>query len=198
MRKSARQTNRTPDAGCFGDDLADELIRSFSVVDGFPRLGFRFPDITPLFEEHVSLRERVVDAFIEEVRRHRAERLVLVDSFGYLLGVAAARELGLPLLLARRAGKLPRATVQATYDMCYDERRRLEMHSAVLRVGERCLIIDDIIGSGGTILAVAELISRCGGVVSGACVAAQIPALGGVERLVCADIPVRWISDLKM
>lgn len=198
MHKNVPQFSSIATPGAFGVQLAQELTRVFAVVDNFPRPGFRFPDITPLFEEQVALRESVVDAFVDEVRSLQTERLVLVDSFGYLLGVAAARELRLPLLLARRAGKLPRATTVAAYDMCYDEGRRVEIHSDVVRLGERCVIVDDIVGSGGTILAIAQLLERCGAVVTGACVAAQIPALRGVERLVSEQVPVRWISELHL
>lgn len=184
-------------SGAFGADLAKELLSSFAWVPDFPRHGFLFPDITPLFEELVALRERVLDAITAEVARSHVDRVVLIDSFGYLLGTSAAQRLRLGMVLARRAGKLPRATRSATYAMCYDEGRRIEIHANLIQPGERCLIIDDIIGSGGTILAVARLLGEAGAVVQGACVVAHIPSLGGLTRLIESGVPVRWICDLK-
>ncbi|MEY2469492.1 MAG: adenine phosphoribosyltransferase [Actinomycetota bacterium] len=156
--------------------LAQRLGAAIGHVADFPRPGFPFRDVTPLLESDPSLLADVVDAFAAEFR-DAVDCVVCIESFGYVFGAPLSYVLGTRTALARRAGKLPRATFAESYDMIYDEDRTLELHQDAIRSGDRVLIIDDVLASGGSALATVRLVERAGGTCVGIGCVAEVPIL---------------------
>jgi adenine phosphoribosyltransferase len=157
-------------------DLA-ALIRT---IPDFPRAGIQFRDITTLLLDAEGLA-----ATIERLAGLHAEPVDLVagiEARGFIFAAAVARELGTGLLLIRKDGKLPGATVSVDYALEYGQ-DRIEMHEDALVPGARVLLIDDLIATGGTARAAVRLIREAGGIVAAAGFVIDLPDLGGAERL---------------
>jgi adenine phosphoribosyltransferase len=177
-------------------ELGRRIKNSFVYVPDFPIPGFLFPDITAFLETEPKALSSVVDAMSAPFRSNVPEAVVCVESFGYVFGVPIALALGSRVVLARRPGKLPRRAVRESYSMCYDPSRHIEIHESALKAGERVLIVDDIVGSGGTIGAVVRLVRRLGAEVAGATCVAEIPSLNGRTVIENAACPLYTLIEL--
>jgi adenine phosphoribosyltransferase len=155
-----------------------ELIRE---IPDFPREGISFKDITPLIADADGL-AAAVDALAALARPLQVDCVIAAEARGFLLGPALALKLGAGFVLARKPGKLPYETVSAEYELEYGS-NRLEVHSDALRDGVRVLVHDDLLATGGTALALCELVERLGGVVAGCGFLVELAFLGGRERL---------------
>ena len=153
-------------------------------VHDFPQAGIVFRDITPLLGNGAALRS-AVDAIA--ALYDRIDSVVGIESRGFILGAPVAYALGVGMVPVRKLGRLPRATERADYALEYGT-NTVEIHADALRAGERVLIVDDVLATGGTAAATAELVERLGGEVVGIAVLIELPDLGGRERL--ADYPV--------
>ncbi|NLE00178.1 MAG: adenine phosphoribosyltransferase [Fibrobacter sp.] len=140
----------------------DEVIRK---VPDFPKPGILFYDITSIFTNPEAFRY-VVDAMIESYKDEKIDGIISIESRGFLLGACFAYNKGLPLVLARKKGKLPGKTISQSYLLEYGS-ATLEIHEADLIPGKRWLIIDDLIATGGTLEAVAGMIEKVGAEVAG-------------------------------
>jgi adenine phosphoribosyltransferase len=145
-----------------GRKLGKRIDAAVRHVADFPVEGFPFRDVTPLFEEDPDLFRDVVDALTDAFRAEPPDCIVCVESFGYLFGAPLAYRLGTRLALVRRTGKLPREVHREDYDMIYASGKSLEMHRDALKPGDRAVIVDDVLASGGSALATVRLIERCG------------------------------------
>ena len=159
------------------------LIRN---VPDFPKPGIQFKDITTLLLYPEAL------AHITEVWKRRYEQqaltaVVAVESRGFIFGATLSQALELPLVLARKKGKLPAETIAEEFDLEYGT-DILEMHKDALNPGDRVVIIDDLLATGGTVEAVVRLVKRLGGEVVEAAFVVELPPLKGREKL--AGIPV--------
>jgi adenine phosphoribosyltransferase len=153
--------------------LAHRIERSIRIVADFPRPKIRFRDITPIIETDPALFAAIVDAMAAPYRARRPDCIVCIESWGYVFGAPLAYLLGSRLCLARRRGKLPRATIRQDYDMCYAEGMALEIHRDALKAGETVLVVDDVVASGGSALAAVMLVEQAGATCLGVtCVAA--------------------------
>jgi adenine phosphoribosyltransferase len=153
------------------------LIRT---IPDFPRPGIQFRDITTLL-----LDARGFAAAIERLAARAGEAPDLVagiEARGFVVAAALAQRLGCGLLLVRKAGKLPGATIAEDYALEYGS-DRLAMHVDACTPGARVLIVDDLLATGGTALAAARLIKRAGGEIAGARFVIDLPELGGAEAL---------------
>jgi adenine phosphoribosyltransferase len=150
-------------------------------VPDFPKPGILFRDITPLLA-HAEAFGAAIDQLAARVQPHHAEGLVAIESRGFIFGAALARKLGLPLLLVRKPGKLPRRTVRQDYELEYGS-DRVEMHAEDLVAGRRYAVIDDVIATGGTAAAAAALVEKQGGVVACCAFLIELDFLKGRERL---------------
>ena len=148
-------------------------------VPDFPQAGIVFRDITPLLGDGAALRS-AVDAIA--ALYDRIDSVVGIESRGFILGAPVAYALGVGMVPVRKLGRLPRATERADYALEYGT-NTVEIHADALRPGERVLIVDDVLATGGTAAATAELVERLGAKVVGIAVLIELPELGGRERL---------------
>ena len=155
------------------------LRRLVEDVPDFPQPGILFRDITPLLADATAFRT-AVDAMAASYRG--VETVVAIESRGFILGAPIAYALGVGLVPVRKLGRLPRRTVRESYDLEYGA-NTVEIHRDAIRPGERVLIVDDLLATGGTITAAAKLVERLGGVVGGIVVLAELSDLGGRQRL---------------
>jgi len=159
------------------------LIRS---VPGFPKPGIVFRDITTLIQNGPALEEaaaRLADHF----RAAKPEIVVGIESRGFVLGTAVAMKLGTGVALIRKKGKLPYRTLRAEYALEYGT-DTVEMHVDAIKPGQRALLIDDLIATGGTALAAAQLIEQAGGKIVGCGFLIDLAFLKGAERLKKYDV----------
>lgn len=155
------------------------------VVD-FPKPGIVFKDITPILEDRVAFR-RSVDLLAERFIGRHIDKIVSVESRGFIFGSALAYALGAGMAVVRKPGKLPYRTDRETYSLEYGQ-DCLELHVDAIRRGERVLVVDDLLATGGTALATTRLVSRQGGEVVGCAVVIELSFLDGRQRL--APVPV--------
>ena len=155
----------------------DAVIRN---VPDFPKPGIQFKDITPLFA-HPTLIERVIEDFANQYK-DGVDVIVGVESRGFLFGVPLALKLGVPFVLARKAGKLPADKISHTYDLEYGT-ATLEMHSDSIQAGQRVVVIDDLLATGGTARATAALVQELGGTVASFAFVIALDFLKGEETL---------------
>jgi adenine phosphoribosyltransferase len=160
-----------------GFDL-DAAIRK---VPDFPKPGILFYDITGIFINPPAYKY-VVDAMLNRYRGVEIDGVIAIESRGFLLGSCFAYANGIPLVLARKKGKLPLKTIEMSYDLEYGS-ATLEIHEADISLGRRWLIIDDLIATGGTLAAVAAMIEGRGGEVAGIFSVIGLPFLGYMEKV---------------
>jgi adenine phosphoribosyltransferase len=162
--------------------MADLDLRPFvRDVPDFPRPGILFRDVTPLLADARALRE-AVRRLAEPFRAAGIERVVGVESRGFILGAPVALELGAGLAIARKPGKLPHRTLSVSYALEYGT-DRLEMHADAIEAGQRVLLVDDLIATGGTAAATLRLAREAGGDVVGCAFLIELVALGGRAQL---------------
>ena len=168
-------------SGSDSDTLDTSSLRALvRDVPDFPQAGIIFRDITPLLGNGAALRS-AVDAL---ARRYEGiDSVVGIESRGFILGAPVAYALGVGMVPVRKLGRLPRATERADYALEYGT-NTVEIHADALQPGERVLIVDDVLATGGTAAATAELVERLGGEVAGIAVLIELPELGGRQRLV--------------
>ena len=169
------------------------LIRP--VMD-FPKPGVVFRDITPLFQSPRGLRH-VADAFIERYVEAEFSHIGAMDARGFLIGAIIAHQLNKPLILFRKQGKLPADVLTEGYQTEYGE-AFLEVHADSLCEGDSVLIFDDLIATGCTLLAAANLIRRTGAQVFEAAAIIDLPELGGSQRLQAAGIPTFCLTTFSL
>jgi adenine phosphoribosyltransferase len=174
--------NETGQAGDEG--IVSTLKALVRDVPDFPQAGIIFRDITPLLGNGEALRA-AVDALAQAYPE--IDSVVGIESRGFILGAPVAYALRVGMVPVRKLGRLPRATERADYALEYGV-NTVEIHADALRPGERVLIVDDVLATGGTAAATAELVERLGGEVAGIAVLIELVGLGGRDRL--ARFPV--------
>ncbi|MFW2405624.1 MAG: adenine phosphoribosyltransferase [Gammaproteobacteria bacterium] len=159
----------------------DEISRLIVDVPDFPEPGVMFKDITPLLA-HPAGFASTVELLAERIAESGAEELLAIESRGFIFGAAVAARLGSPLHLVRKPGKLPRRTVGVDYDLEYGS-DRVEIHDGALTAGRSYAIVDDVIATGGTAAATAQLVRDQQGQTAGCFVVIELSFLNGQERL---------------
>ncbi|HWC35984.1 MAG TPA: adenine phosphoribosyltransferase [Mycobacteriales bacterium] len=155
-------------------------------VEGFPEPGVTFKDITPLLADHVAF-AGAVDAIVSHHGRGTVDKVAGIEARGFILAAAVAYHFGAGFVPVRKAGKLPSATYSASYTLEYGE-AVLEVHADSFAVGDRVLVVDDVLATGGTVGAAVELVRRSGATVVGCSVLIELLALGGRARLGGLDV----------
>ena len=169
------------------------LIRP--VLD-FPKPGVIFRDITPLYQSPRAMRV-IADTFIERYVEVEFSHIGAMDARGFLIGSVLAHQLNKPLILFRKQGKLPADVLAEGYQTEYGE-AFLEVHADSLCEGGSLLIVDDLIATGGTLIAAANLVRRMGAQVFEAAAIIDLPELGGSQRLQDLGVPTFCLTEFSL
>ncbi len=157
------------------------LLSRIRDVPDYPKPGVMFKDITPLLADPKAFTV-LTDALAELCVRHRATKIVGLEARGFILGAPVAVRAGMGFIPVRKAGKLPGATLSQAYELEYGT-AEIEVHAEDLGSGDRVMVIDDVLATGGTAGAALELIRRSGADVAGIAVLMELGFLGGRARL---------------
>lgn len=176
-------------------ELAEFLKHRVRTVRDWPKPQVNFRDVTTLFSDPEAFHV-MVQALSEEARRLKADRIAAVDARGFILGGAVAYETHQPFVLVRKKGKLPFKTVSADYELEYGA-ATIEIHADACAPGERILIVDDLIATGGTLLAASRLFAQVQGVVAGVAAIIDLPELGGSAKLRRAGLTVHTLCEFS-
>jgi len=166
------------------------LVRA---VPDFPKPGILFRDITTLLK-HAEGFQAVVDRLATAYREHNVDKIAAIESRGFIIGAAVAHRLHVGFVPIRKAGKLPAENFGQDYELEYGA-DRLEVHRDGIEAGERVLLVDDLIATGGTAEAALKLIDIAGGSVVGCAFVIDLPDLGGRARLQTLGYPVLALCE---
>jgi adenine phosphoribosyltransferase len=145
--------------------IAEQIKAAIRDIPDFPKPGIIFKDITPILKDP-KLCSNVVDAFAEQLAGTKIDVIAGVESRGFLFGLMLAMKLNVPFVPVRKAGKLPYTIRQKAYKLEYGT-AIIEMHTDAIEPGQRVLIHDDLLATGGTVTAASELIQELGGIIAG-------------------------------
>ena len=159
----------------------DALKAKIRHIPDFPKPGILFYDVTTLLRDAEGFR-LAIDALSAPYRNTGIDLVVGVESRGFILGAAVADRLGCGFVPVRKVGKLPGTKIRATYDLEYGT-DSLEMHDDAIAAGQRVLVVDDLLATGGTARATVDLVKQVGGGVAGVAFLIELVALGGRARL---------------
>lgn len=162
-------------------------------VPDWPKPGVMFRDITPVLQDPQSFR-LLVDLFVYRYMRQRLDLIAGIDARGFILGAALAYELNLGFVPVRKKGKLPFRTLAEEYSLEYGS-SAVEMHADAVRPGQRVLLIDDLIATGGTMVAATKLLQRLGANVVEAAAMIDLPELGGSDAIKNTGLPVYTVCS---
>jgi adenine phosphoribosyltransferase len=182
--------NRHPSAVA---DPAAYIRDRIRTVPDWPEAGVMFRDITPLLADPTVFRV-LIDQFVHRYFDVRPDLVAGLDARGFIIGAVLAYELGVGFVPIRKKGKLPFTTVAETYELEYGS-ATVEMHTDAVRAGDRVLLIDDLIATGGTMLAGKRLLERLGATVIEGAAIVDLPELGGSARLRGAGLPLFTLVD---
>jgi adenine phosphoribosyltransferase len=159
----------------------DDLRARIREVPDFPKPGILFYDITTLLRDPAAFAE-VIDRMADAVAGERIDLVVGMESRGFIFAAPLAYKLGAGFVPVRKLGKLPAETIEVEYDLEYGT-ATLEIHRDAITAGQRVLIVDDLLATGGTVLGTIELVRRLGGEIAGLSFMVELTALGGRDRL---------------
>jgi len=163
------------------DSLERRLRAAIRTIPDFPRPGIQFKDITTVLAEPALFHE-TLNALAEWAGERSPDKVVGVDARGFLFAAPVADRLGVGLVPVRKPGKLPFTTLQQSYDLEYGT-NVLEVHSDAVGNGERVVVVDDLLATGGTVAAAARLVGALGGEMIGAAFVIELGFLGGRSQL---------------
>ena len=159
----------------------EQLKNIIRDIPDFPKKGIIFKDITTLLQDAASF-QKMVDLLAHRYIGKRIDKVVGVEARGFIIGAALAYKLGAGIVLVRKPGKLPSETFSKTYDLEYGT-DTLEIHRDAIKHGERILIADDLLATGGTMTAVVDMVEGMGGDIVECCFMAELDFLDGRKKL---------------
>ncbi len=164
----------------------EDLKKYIREIPDWPRPGISFKDITPLLKSRYAF-NRAVDLMAHPFLERGVDKVVCIEARGFILGAAVAYKLGAGIVPVRKKGKLPYRSIRASYQLEYgfDE---LELHEDAIIPGERILIVDDVLATGGTAAAVIELVRKSGGTIIGCSFLIELESLKGREKLSSVEV----------
>ena len=168
---------------------ADDLRAKIREVPDFPKPGILFYDITTLLKEPAAYAD-VIDRMAEPVKDDRIDLVVGMESRGFIFAAPLAYKIGAGFVPVRKLGKLPADTIEVEYDLEYGT-ATLEIHRDAIAEGQRVLIVDDLLATGGTVLGTMELVRRLGGEIAGLSFMVELTALHGRDKL--GDYPIHTL-----
>jgi len=169
----------------------DEIRAAIRTIPDYPKPGIEFRDITTLLGNARVLGE-VVERLAQPWRQERIDLVAGIEARGFILGGAIAHQLKAGFVPIRKKGKLPHTTVRVAYSLEYglDE---MEMHRDAVRPGERIILVDDLLATGGSAEAAIKLLRQLGAQILAALFIVDLPDLGGAARLASLEVPVRTL-----
>ncbi|MCC2096443.1 MAG: adenine phosphoribosyltransferase [Hyphomicrobiales bacterium] len=172
-----------------------DLRESVRTIPDYPKPGIQFRDITTLLGQPQAFR-RAVDELVQPWAGRRIEKVAGMEARGFILGGAVAHQLSAGFIPIRKKGKLPHATVSIAYSLEYgiDE---MEMHCDAVSEGERVILVDDLIATGGTAEGAVKLLQQQGADVVAACFVIDLPELGGARKIEALGVPVRTLMTFE-
>jgi len=175
--------------------VRDDLAASVRTIPDYPKPGILFRDITTLLGDARAFR-RAVDELVQPFAGAKIEKVAGMEARGFILGGAVAHQLSAGFVPIRKKGKLPHSVVSIAYSLEYglDE---MEMHDDAVGPGQRVILVDDLIATGGTACAAVQLLRRIGADVVAACFVIDLPDLGGAEKLRALGVPVRTLMAFE-
>ncbi|VFR77827.1 Adenine phosphoribosyltransferase [plant metagenome] len=175
------------------NDLHDLVRRAIRSVPDWPKPGVTFRDITPVLQDPRAFRV-LIDLFVYRYMRQRLDLVAGIDARGFIVGSVLAYELNLGFVPVRKQGKLPSRTVSESYVLEYGN-ATVEMHADAVRTGQRVLLVDDLIATGGTMLAGIKLLQRLGANVVEAAAVIDLPDLGGSRAIAATGTPLYTVCQ---
>ncbi len=175
------------------ETLQETLVNSIRTIADYPKPGILFRDITTLLGDARAFR-RAVDELVHPYAGQRVDKIAGIEARGFILGGAIAHQLSAGFVPIRKKGKLPHDTVRIAYSLEYgvDE---MEMHRDAIIPGEKVILVDDLIATGGTAEAATKLLQQMGANVVAACFVIDLPDLGGRARIEALGVPVRTLVE---
>ena len=171
--------------------LSDDLKATVRAIQDYPKPGIVFRDITTLLGNAWAFR-RAVDELVQPWAGSKIDKVAGMEARGFILGGAVAHQVSAGFVPIRKKGKLPHTTVRIAYSLEYglDE---MEMHADAIKPGERVILIDDLIATGGTAEGAVKLLRQIGADVVAACFIIDLPELGGAAKLRAMNVPARTL-----
>jgi len=178
-------------------NVNDYLKSHMRTVSDWPAPGVQFRDITPLLQDPRVFRV-LIDAFVHRYMDPalRPDVVAGLDARGFILGSVIAYELGLGFVPIRKKGKLPFTTVEETYELEYGS-ATVELHTDAVKPGQRVLLIDDLIATGGTMMAGKKLLEKLGAIVMEGAAIVDLPELGGSQKLRQAGLKLFTLVEFE-
>jgi adenine phosphoribosyltransferase len=164
-----------------------DLLKTVRTVPHFPKQGIMFRDVTTLWKDKDAFAYSI-QQFVNRYKGKGIDKVAGVEARGLVLAGAIAAQINAGCIPLRKAGKLPAETIQETYGLEYKDKEVLQVHKDAISQGERVLLVDDLLATGGTALAAASLIKRLGGVIHECAFVIDLPDLKGKEKLVSAGL----------
>lgn len=171
------------------------LRNAIRTVPNWPQPGVQFRDITPLLQDPRAFR-LLVDVFVLRYMERKIDLVAGIDARGFILGSVVAHQLNVGFVPVRKKGKLPYTTIAEDYELEYGN-ATVEMHTDAARRGDRVLIIDDLVATGGTMMAAFKLLKRLGADIVEAAAIVDLPELGGSRLLREAGVPLFTVCDFS-
>ena len=175
--------------------LEYDLKASIRTIPDYPKPGIMFRDITTLLGDARAFR-RAVDELVQPWAGMKIDKVAGIEARGFILGGAVAHQVSAGFIPIRKKGKLPHKRVSIAYSLEYglDE---MEMHEDAVVAGDRVIVIDDLIATGGTAEGAVKLLRRMGAEVLAACFIIDLPELGGADKIRRLDVPVRTLVTFE-
>jgi adenine phosphoribosyltransferase len=175
--------------------LETDLRSAIRNIPDYPKKGIMFRDITTLLGDARAFR-RAVDEMVQPWAGSKIDKVAGIEARGFILGGAVAHQVSAGFVPIRKKGKLPHTTVRIAYSLEYgvDE---MEMHDDAVKPGERVILVDDLIATGGTAEGAVKLLRQMGAEVLAACFVIDLPELGGADKLRKMNVPVRTLISFE-
>ena len=173
--------------------LENTLRNSIRTIADYPKPGIQFRDITTLLGNARAFR-RAIDELVQPYAGTKVDQIAGIEARGFILGGAMAHQLSSGFVPIRKKGKLPHETVRIAYSLEYgvDE---MEVHKDAVQPGEKVILVDDLIATGGTAEGAVKLLRQIGAEIVAACFVIDLPDLGGRKKLEAMEVPVRTLVD---
>lgn len=171
------------------------LKDSIRTIPDYPRKGIMFRDITTLLADARAFR-RAIDELVQPFAGSKVSKVAGIEARGFILGGAVAHQMSAGFIPIRKKGKLPHETVSIAYSLEYGV-DQMEMHKDAVVRGEKVILIDDLIATGGTAEAACRLLTQMGAEIIAACFIVDLPDLGGAKKIEKLGIPVRALMQFE-